>query len=144
MKAGLWLWALNTRTSDFVVGNLVVSGNLNEVLAKLRRIKQAITYRVSVGYSKYQHDENWQYLTAQDERVCKGANLPWQPCEPLHGTIYRGDYLVSDFPHYYSDSVKEVHVNNHQPYNDTCRCTAKWINTHEVLVERLHQELENS
>ena len=126
------------------MGDLVISGNLKEVLAQLRRIKQAITYRVSVGYTKFQHDEEWQYITAQDERVCQGSNLPWTACGPLHGNVYRGDYLVSDFQHYVSVGTKEVEVNNHQPFNDTCRCKAKWLNSHEVVVERLHREIENA
>jgi len=103
----------------------------------MRRIKATITYRISVGYTAKQHDEEWQYLTAQDERVCS------EICGPLNGNIYRGDYLVSDFEFYVSDGTHKVRVNAHEPRDNHCRCTAKWVNAHEVLVERLYAEMEN-
>lgn len=125
--------------------NIIIQGSLIEVLSKMRRIKQVITYRVSVGYTRFQHDEEWQYLTAQDERVCKPSpTLPWTACGPLHGDIYRGDYLVDDFKFYVSDGTKKIRVNNHLPFKDNCRCEAKWVNVHEVLVERLYREMENA
>jgi hypothetical protein len=113
--------------------DIVIAGNLSEVSAKLRRIKEVIANRVAVGYEPKQHDEEWQYHTMQDERVCF-------VCGPLHGTIYRGDYLVSDFQFYVSVGPEKVEINSH----GSCRCTAEWVNVHEVLVERLCREMENA
>lgn len=113
--------------------NIVVFGSLSEVSAKLRRMKEVIANRVAVGYEPKQHDEEWQYHTMQDERVC-------EICGSRHGTVYRGDYLVSDFQFYVSVGAVKVEVNSH----DCCRCTAEWVNAHEVLVERLWRELESA
>ena len=111
--------------------NIVVSGSLFDIANKLGRMKQVIAYRVNVGYAPFQHDENWQYQTAQDERVC-------EVCAPRHGNLYRGDYLVSDFTFYVSVETKKVEIHDHI----RCRCDAEWLNLHEVLVERLAIELE--
>ena len=119
--------------------DIIISGNLNEVLAKLRLMKDIIDKRVAVGYPPKQHDEEWRYETMQDGRVCP-------TCGPLNGNILRGDYIVSNYPLYASFGVLDVMVHNTTDYHDAdiCRCFATWLNMHEVLVERLFNELESA
>ena len=119
--------------------NIVISGSLFDIANKLGRIKQVIANRVAVGYERFQHEEEWIYHTAHDLNVCP-------TCDPLHGTIYRGDYLISDFPFSVSVDSKKVWVNNQTDFHasDRCRCDATWINAHEVLVSRLATEMENA
>ena len=119
--------------------NITISGSLFDIANKLGRMKQVITYRVNVGYLPKQHDEEWLYQTFQDLNVCPD-------CAPLHGNLYRGDYIMNDFPFYVSETVTEVKVHNATNFHaaERCRCTAEWLNMHEVLVERLALEMENA
>lgn len=119
--------------------DIVIVGNLSEVSAKLRRIKEVIANRVAVGYEPMQHDEEWQYHTVQDNNVCL-------TCASSDGQVYRGDYILEDFQFYVSVSVEEIMVHNETNFHSAqkCRCTAKWANVHEVLVERLCRELESA
>jgi hypothetical protein len=119
--------------------DIVVSGSLSEVSAKLGRIKEIIVNRVAVGYPAKMHDEEWQYHTVQDNNVCP-------TCLSCDGNTYRGDYILEDFQFYVSVSVEDIMVHNETNFHSAqkCRCTAKWVNVHEVLVERLCRELESA
>jgi hypothetical protein len=118
---------------------IVVSGNLSEVLAKLKRMKMVIENRLAVGYPPMQHDEVWQYHTIQDQNVCGD-------CSPLNGNLYRGDCIVHDFPFHVSVGFERVLVHNSTNFHSAnrCRCEAVWINAHDILVLRLAYELENA
>lgn len=113
------------------MGNLTVHGNLRELKGKLGRMQSVIRYRVSYGYRKFQHDEEWRYKTMEDVKVCK------EFCAPLHGNVYRGDYVIATFQYAVSVDTKKVKANQHRH----CRCDIDWINMHVVLVQRLHEEL---
>jgi len=116
--------------------DIVVSGSLSEIRMKLQRIKEVIANRVATGYAPKQHDEEWLYHTAQDDRVCP-------ICAPLHGNIYRGDYLVNEFSLYVVLGPEKVQLHYETDFHTHLqdRCTAEWINAHEVLVQRLYDEL---
>lgn len=117
------------------VGNVNVAGSLEEVKAKMTRIKTAAATRNATGYAPKQHDENWKYKTVMDDNVCP-------TCNPLHGQLYRGDYLLGDFPYYESITKYKIRVHNATMYHPalSCRCEAEWVNSHEVIVNRVHQE----
>ena len=118
------------------MGNIEIAGTLSELRAKLQIIKDVIERREQTGYVPKQHDEEWQYYTAQDEGVCP-------VCAPLHGNIYRGDYIVTEFPLYVAMGPRKVQLHYETDFHTHLqdRCTAEWINMHEVLVTRLHNEL---
>ena len=109
--------------------DIVISGDLSEVLAKLRRIKEVIDNRVAVGYPTLQHDETYRYGAFKD--ACP-------ECIPLNGLTYRGDYIMSEFTQAFQLDGETVAVDKH----GSCRCELKWIDKHEVLVERLFNEME--
>lgn len=119
--------------------DILVSGSLFEVSVKLRRIKEVVANRVAVGYPRFQHEDEWQYHTVQDNNVCP-------TCVSSDGQVYRGDYILEDFQFYVSVSVLEIMVHNETNFHSAqkCRCTANWVNVHEVLVERLMVEMENA
>ena len=117
--------------------NIIISGSLSEVAAKLRRIKEVIANRVAEGYEPKQQDEEWLEHTVEDDNVCP-------VCVPLNGTVTRGSYILSDFPYYVPVDYKKVMLHNATNFHaaERCRCDAEWINIHETLVERLFRELE--
>jgi hypothetical protein len=119
--------------------DIVIVGNLSEVSARLRRIKEVIANRVATGYPKFQHEDEWQYHTVQDNNVCP-------TCVSSDGQVYRGDYVLEDFQFCVSVSVEEIMVHNETNFHaaEKCRCTANWVNMHEALVERLFEELESA
>ena len=98
---------------------------------KLERMRWKIFFRVHYGYARFQHDEEWQYITMEDARVCV------EHCAPLHGYVFRGDYVLSVFEYAVSADAKTVTANQH----NNCRCILRWINASEVILQRLHEEL---
>lgn len=119
--------------------NIAIYGNLKEVLAKLRRIKTVIEKRSVEGWSILRHDESWLYETVNDGGVCP-------TCVPFNGNDYRGDYMTSEFPYLEAVSAIKIQVRNETSYHaaQRCRCTAQWVNVHEVIVQRLTDEMENA
>ena len=118
---------------------ILVSGHLRELNAKLRRMTAVIEKRVAEGYAPFQHDEEWQYCTVEGHKVCL-------ECELLNGALYRGDYIIADFPFHISLSPVRIRVHNGTSYHSSerCRCEAVWLDAHEVLVSRLCSELETA
>lgn len=119
--------------------DIVFSGTLSEILAKLRRIKVVIEKRNVEGYPTMQHDETYKYHSYQDGNTCKD-------CLDLNGSEFRGDYIATDFKFYVSLNYKTVAVHNETSYHKAqqCRCEAEWVNVHEVLVQRVTEEMENA
>ena len=116
------------------MGTLTVSGTLKELQGKLQNIKSVVQLRRNVGYMRFMHDEEWVYLTAEDERVCPR-------CGPWDLSTFRGDYLKDKFSYLSSVDVVTVETNTHEPTDTNCRCKAEWVNKNTVLVERFHREL---
>ena len=116
--------------------DIAVYGSLSELSAKLNRIKEVIANRNAVGYPPKQHEYEYQYHTVQDLNVCGD-------CAPLNGSIYRGDYILGDFPYYVDINQIEIMVHNATSYHaaEKCRCKLTWTNKHEALVTMLYNEL---
>lgn len=121
------------------MGNVKVSGSLEEVRAKLQSIKGVLDNRVSIGYPIFQPRDQWRYLTVRDNHVC-------MTCGPLDGQIYRGDYILGDFPYFTIQNKFLISVHNKtvQHSASKCRCKAEWINHHEAVIELIHEEISDA
>ena len=119
--------------------NIVITGTLTEILAKLRRIKAVAEKLNAEGWSILRHDESWLYETVNDGGVCP-------TCTPFNGNNYRGDYMTYEFPYLEATAPTKLQVHNETNYHTAqrCRCTAQWVNVHEVLVQRVTEEMENA
>lgn len=121
------------------MGNVSVAGSLEEVKAKLQRIKEVTVNRQVEGYPMFQHRDNWKYITVQDNNVCP-------TCSPLNGQLLRGDYILGDYPYFTVESKLEIKVHNSTEYHNAlkCRCKAEWINRHEAVLQVIHEEISDA
>jgi len=121
------------------VGNVNVAGSLEEVRAKLQRIKQVVSVRQAEGYRMFQHRDSWRYEAVLDENVCP-------TCSPLNGQLLRGDYILGDYPYFTVESKLEIKVHNSTEYHSAqrCRCRAKWLNRHEAVLMVVHEEISDA
>lgn len=124
-------WGNDTASS------IVVSGSLRQIAAKLRRIKEVTANRKAEGYPIFTHISEWRYVTADDDRVCVG-------CNGMNGEFFRGDYVQGTFQYSVTQNSRTVKPHAHSPRDEHCRCTLKWVNSHEVCVELLRRELEEA
>jgi len=108
----------------------VVRGTVKEVEAKLAAISAVIKHRKMVGWSLFQDDEEWTYITRGDARVC---NICWEI--ESKGRIV-GSEIPSRFPFYEVISYGEVHPHTHED----CRCRIIWERIGETIEQRLHLE----
>lgn len=114
-----------------------VHGTLMQCRERLLRIKEVIAARVAEGYPPEQHQYDYVYQTIQDDdRLCP-------ECAPLHGSHYRGDYILGDFPFRVNVNNLTIEAHNETKYHSAlrCRCELHWTNKHEALVEMLGEEL---
>ncbi len=118
------------------MGNVNVAGSLEEVRAKLQRIKEVTVARQAQGYAMFQMRDQWKYETVEDNKVCA-------TCAPLNGQMLRGDYILGDFPYFEVETKLEIKVHNSTEFHDAmkCRCKAEWINRHEAVLSLLHEEI---
>lgn len=117
---------------------VTVSGTLQDIRSRLLSMKTVCAQRSTSGYPILQHDETWLYRVTQDPA---GA---CPTCTPFDGSTYRGDYLPAEFPFLEASSPVMVSVHNETEFHmaQRCKCTAVWVDPHEVLVQRLADELE--
>lgn len=118
------------------MGSIHVNGDLTSLKKQLIKLRNTALNRAADGYPIFMHDENWRYSAVEDDGACP-------TCISMHGEIFRGDYIPNDFPNYQAVSVMSVRVHYGTIYHPpgSCRCTAEWINSHEVVVQRFHSEL---
>lgn len=110
------------------MSDIIVSGSLTEVSAKLRRIKEVIANRVIIGYDPLLHEFEYRYGAFED--ACP-------ECLPLRGLTFRGDYILSEFTQAFQLNGETFAVDKH----GFCRCELQLTNIHEALVYLLYREL---
>jgi hypothetical protein len=121
------------------VGNIQLRGNLAQLQRQMKRLRDVAVNRSADGYPIFRHDEQWRYNAVEDDGACP-------TCISLHGEVFRGDYIPVDFPNYEVVSAFEVRIHGDTVFHqrESCRCTAEWLNSHEVVVQRFHSELVNA
>ena len=118
------------------MGDLVVSGTMQEIVGKLNLIMEVVKNREATGYPMFQEDEEWTYTTAKDERVCP-------ICGAMDDLTFQGSAIPEKFPFYEIVSDTEVLPNVHRMYpslKGICRCNLEWRDAAVVLEQRLHEE----
>jgi hypothetical protein len=121
-----------------VAGSIIVSGSLQEIRQKLEAMKATIQNRVVTGWRPLLSDENWLYVTAQDDRVCASI------CLPLDSQVFNCEELPSKFPNAVFVDATTIKMNTHRPRDEWCRCYSFWNDAAEVVTERLRSELEEA
>jgi len=123
-----------------------VSGSLEEVRAKLLLIKQIIADCEARGFSPFELEFIYKFLTVKDKHVCP-------KCEPLHNTLHRGSYVQGAFPNAVSasevaealgsigDNQYDLYPNMHNGGDYSCRCYVKLTNAAEGCAALLSKEL---
>jgi len=112
------------------IRTIIVSGNIQTVYDKLVRLRETIKNRDVLGFTLLQHDEEWMFIGARDERECP-------ICRSKEHTIHRGNFIPNRFPFYrFLDST---HI--HPQVHIYCRCILELENPGETMRNRLHEEL---
>ena len=124
---------------------LVVDGTISEVLSKLTNINDVIDDKRSSGYPLFHSSENWRYVTADDDRVCR-------ICGPLNGDVFAGDDVMTEFPSaiYLGDYVTHPKTHDNPNFPDDierrrddpegCGCRLHLLNPAEAFEEQLHRD----
>lgn len=116
---------------------MTVKGTLDEIREKLLTITAVIAYRKAFGWPLFQNDEEWQYDSEKDDRVC-------YLCREFEAArIFRGGQIPILFPDY---EVVEwylirprVHI-THPEMKGECRCILTLSYPLEMIEQRLHSE----
>jgi len=119
-----------------IMGDLVVSGTMQEIVSRLNLIMECVKNREATGWPALMGDESWTYTTAKDERVCP-------VCGAMDDLTFQGDTIPEKFPFYEMVSDTEILPNVHMMYpslKGACRCNFEWRDAAEVLEARLHEE----
>ena len=116
-----------------------VYGDLKQCRERLLRIKEVIAARVASGYPPEQHQYDYVFQTVQDDRLCP-------ECAPLHGSHFRGSYLLGDFPYRINVNNDLIMAHNKTKYHEAerCRCELHWVNKKEAIVMMLWEEMNNA
>ena len=125
---------------------ILVSGPLSSVKFQLRRIAALVRGRKNDGWSAFRDDEEWEYYTEQDDRVCP-------VCEAFgRDSPFSGSEVEWFFPDQYaadkSDAMRRhrypnVHesANLYPDLRGVCRCNIFWRDPFMTLVNRLAEEM---
>ena len=105
-------------------------------------MRLAILRRKVNGWSAFQPDEEWEYISERDGDVCRY-------CEDEDFAPNRsGDTVPGKFPDWewqeYPDTIKPRYHIQLQPWGirGQCRCRMEWRNMMETLTQRLAEELD--
>jgi len=124
---------------------LIISGTPQEILTQLEAVKVVADMRNEDGWRLFQSDEEWNYETEKDERVCP-------VCLSFAGQ-WVGDQIPVEFnqwkrhhPLRYLEK-NEVYPNTHEGSGydflwGLRRCVLEWIDYFFTLTRRLWREFE--
>jgi hypothetical protein len=116
-----------------VQNEIVVRGNLQEIIGKLNHVMRVVKIREATGWPLLMADENWKYITMGDERVCP-------ICAALEGVNFNGPGIPDKFP--FHEFLEETVIIPH--IHPNCRCHLEWPDSAAVLERRLHEEKQLS
>ena len=111
------------------MSEIVVTGTMQEIVGKLNLLMEVVKNRQATGWPALMGDENWQYMTMGDEKVCP-------VCAALDGTVVPGSDVVAKFPFY--EMIENTVILPHVHLN--CRCHLEWPDAAQICEERLHEE----
>lgn len=111
------------------MNEVLITGSLRQIRAKLERMKVVIQNRVTVGYDPLLMAFDYRYSANRD--ACP-------ECLPLDSLHYRGAYIVSEFENSIQLNSETWAVNKH----GHCRCLLRLINAREAVVCLLIEELQ--
>ena len=125
---------------------LLVSGTTATVKNKLLTASAIIKFKKAVGFELFEPDEEWRYVSEDDDRVCPicfGFDM---------SEFFPGDDVPAQFPVWErrpSEGLAVVHPHVHwdPTYSyllGDCRCRVYMLNISETLVNRLHLELQGA
>jgi hypothetical protein len=111
---------------------LIVSGTMQEIVGKLNLLLEVVKNREATGWAALQGDENWQFISMGDQRVC-----PLCLAMEAIGNFV-GSEVPAKFPFYeiLEDALILPHVHTDPP----CRCHLEWPDAAQVCEARLHEE----
>ena len=122
---------------------MTITGTLEEIKEKLQIIRAIIEYRRLMGWKLFQDDENWDYETADDERVCQYCRM----YESMREFI--GSSIPITFRYWSRLGQNTVYPDVHSMpeysfLHGECRCRMTWDDYLYVLRQRLFKEFEES
>jgi len=126
---------------------ITIKGTIDELLWKLEAMKVVTNIRKALGWRYFQDDEEWRYVTQNDEHVC---NI----CQGYSGG-WIGNQLLVEFPSlkvWGKAHIKPgTHINfpylkwaNAPDAYGGCRCNLRWYDYLFVLTNRLFIEMEGN
>jgi len=107
---------------------IIVAGNLDAILDKLELAEQICSDRENIGFYPEELEFEYEFITAAD--CCLH-------CEALDGNLYRGPFILAEFPFAVQASETVWLVG----YHPNCKCILKLKNKIEGAVEILYKEL---
>ncbi|MDR2699283.1 MAG: hypothetical protein LBC12_00420 [Nitrososphaerota archaeon] len=112
----------------FATPTILVVGDLGQIWGKLDWVEQICGDREREGFGAEELEFEYEFVAAQG---CCGH------CEQLDGSIYRGPFIVSEFP-FAVQAGEEVWLVGYHP---NCQCILKLRNKVEGAVGLLYGEL---
>lgn len=124
-----------------------LGGTPDNVLASMMIVKATIQRRKDEGWQLFQDDEEWNYRTQSDERVCN-------VCRGYAGR-WIGSQIPVEFPDYKVWDKAHVKPGTHIYFPHLkwanapdayggCRCNLYWADFLYTLLIRLDQELKQN
>lgn len=126
--------------------DLLVSGSFTTIKNKLLTTSAIIKFRKSVGFNLFEPDEEWRYVSEDDDRVCP-------ICFGFHSDeFFPGDDIPAQFPIWErrlgeGRAVIHPHVHWDPTYSyllGDCRCRVYLLNILDTFINRLHLELQEA
>jgi len=125
--------------------DLVVSGSFSEIKNKLLVASSIIKFRKAVGFELFEPDEDWEYISEDDDRVCP-------VCFDFQRREFKGDMVPAEFEAKQllirvGNAVIHPHVHWDPRYSyleGDCRCRMHLLNVLETFINRLHLELQEA
>ena len=121
---------------------VTVSGSFANIRNKLLAISATVKHRKHSGWSPFQSDETWLYITHPEASI-SGV------CPVCGGFEARGEFMGDEIPYDFPtreqiDPLHYVHPRVHQHHTELegmCHCELMWIDPIGTLRARLEDEI---